>query len=161
MIDRLVYNCGCRWRRPMTRRPGTRCTPAPRRAPSGSSSPSSTTSTQPYRCSPRVWVTIPPSCTPGTPSTTSPFQSSWIASSSETQRRYRVFAKKDLKRSLKSEWLLWTYEKTSHTTWTFSIKIWIICLYIIYNKIKVQVVWLVFSQVRSNYSDLRDFFRSF
>ena len=39
--------------------------------------------------------------------------------------------KKDKKESLKSKCLIWTYEKTGHTTWTLNIKIKIrvTCLY--------------------------------
>ena len=64
------------------------------------------------------------------------------------------------RREIKLKSLTQTYEKTSHTTWTLSIQIQIICLYNLYNKFKVHVVRLVFS-VRDNHSDLRDISRSF
>ena len=67
-----------------------------------------------------------------------------------------------MKKSQKSKSLTWTYKKTSHTTWTFNIKIQVICLYNSYYKYEVHVVWLVFfSQVRIKRSDLRDFSTSF
>ena len=52
--------------------------------------------------------------------------------------------KKDLEKSLKSKYLTQTYE-----------------MYFIFFMYKVHVVWLVFSQVRVKYFDLREFSRSF
>ena len=53
---------------------------------------------------------------------------------------------KDVEKSLKSKYLIRTYNKTSPTTWTFDTKIWVICLYNLYyyNKFKVHLVWLFF-----------------
>ena len=53
---------------------------------------------------------------------------------------------KDVEKSLKSKYLIRTYNKTSHTTWTFDTKIWVICLYNLYyyNKFKIHLVWLFF-----------------
>ena len=51
--------------------------------------------------------------------------------------------------------------RKSHTIWTLNLKIRGICLYNLYNKFKVHVVWLDFLQVRVNYFDIRGFFTSF
>ena len=65
---------------------------------------------------------------------------------------------KDLEKSLKSKCLTRTYEKTSHTTWTLNIKIWVICLYSLYNFISSCSM---FFWVRVKKFDLRDFSTSF
>ena len=59
---------------------------------------------------------------------------------------------KDLEKSLQPIYLTRTYKKTSHTTWTLNIKITVICLYNLYNKFKVHVVWLVFYKFGLNIS---------
>ena len=45
-----------------------------------------------------------------------------------------------MKKSLKAK----CSTKTSHMTWTLYIKIWAICLYNLYIKYQVHVIWLVF-----------------
>ena len=59
---------------------------------------------------------------------------------------------KDMKKSLKEKCLTRTCKKTSHITWTLYIKLWAICLYNLYKKYKVHVIWLVFLQVRVKHS---------
>jgi len=49
---------------------------------------------------------------------------------------------KEVKKSLKSKCLYRLYKKASHThtTWTLNIKIWLLCLINLYDKLKVHVV---------------------
>ena len=54
-----------------------------------------------------------------------------------------------------------TDQKTSHTTWTWNIKIRVICRYNPNNKFKVRVVWHVFLNVRVQHFDLSDISASF
>ena len=51
---------------------------------------------------------------------------------------------KEMKISLDPKYLTRTYKETSHTTWTLNIKLRDICLWNLYNKLKVYVVWLVY-----------------
>ena len=49
-----------------------------------------------------------------------------------------------MKKFLKEKCLNRTYTKTSHIKWILYIKVWAICLYNLYKKYKVHVIWLVF-----------------
>ena len=45
-------------------------------------------------------------------------------------------------------------------TWTFYMKIWAICIYILYEKYEVHVIWLFFLGVQVKHFSLWDFFMS-
>ena len=68
---------------------------------------------------------------------------------------------KDQEKSLKSNCLTKTYKKTSHSSWTLSIQIRVICLYNLHNKFEVHVVWLDFFLRWVNHFNLERFLHVF